>query len=169
MDLCCQDWQTEFFRAVQDLLTLSSVQALKQFPHHHRVSRYNHVLLVAQLSFRLSRRFHWDSRGVARAALLHDLYPGGKDANYFRHAWKHPGRALDNAQQVTALSDRERNIIASHMWPLCPTRPRYREALLVNLVDTVTAFVDVMGWNGTFLREDTDRTLQQCEKTTLNR
>lgn len=152
MDLCCQDWQMEFFYDVQDLLTTQPVQELKQFPHHHRVSRYDHVLLVAQLSFRLSRRLHWDSRAAARAALLHDLYSGGKDANYLRHSWNHPQRALDNAQTVTALSDKERNIIASHMWPLCATLPRSREAWLVNLVDTMTAFVDVLGWNGKLLR-----------------
>ena len=34
------------------------------------------------------------------------------------------------------------------MWPLCAARPRSWEAWLVNAVDTLTAFVDVLGCNG---------------------
>ena len=49
---------------------------------------------------------------------------------------------------MTELSEKEQNIIASHMWPLCAARPRSWEAWLVNAVDTLTAFVDVLGCNG---------------------
>ena len=56
--------------------------------------------------------------------------------------------ALHNALEVTELSEKEQNIIASHMWPLCAARPRSWEAWLVNAVDTLTAFVDVLGCNG---------------------
>ena len=103
---------------------------------------------MAQLSFRIARAWGLDSRAVARSALLHDLYHGGKDSNYLRHARNHPLTALSNALEVTELSEKEQNIIASHMWPLCAARPRSREAWLVNAVDTFTAFVDVLGCNG---------------------
>ena len=105
-------------------------------------------MLVSQLSFRIARTWGLDSRAVARSALLHDLYHGGKDSNYLRHARNHPLTALHNALEVTELSEKEQNIIASHMWPLCAARPRSREAWLVNAVDTFTAFVDVLGCNG---------------------
>ena len=84
---------------------------------------------------------------VAVSALLHDLYHGGKDANYLRHSRTHPLTALHNAMNATTLSAKEQNIIASHMWPLCTARPRSREAWLVNAVDTLTAFV--MYWAAT--------------------
>lgn len=142
------DWQTEFADQIDDLLHTPAVQNLQYYPHHHRVTRYEHVLLVAQLSFRIARAWGLDSRAVARSALLHDLYHGGKDANYLRHSRTHPLTALHNAMNVTTLSEKEQNIIASHMWPLCAARPRSREAWLVNAVDTLTAFVDILGCNG---------------------
>ena len=148
MNPCRPDWQTEFADQIDDLLRTQAVQNLKYYPHHHRVTRYEHVLLVAQLSFRIARAWGLDSRAVARSALLHDLYHGGKDSNYLRHARNHPLTALHNALEVTELSEKEQNIIASHMWPLCAARPRSWEAWLVNAVDTLTAFVDVLGCNG---------------------
>ena len=148
MNPCRLDWQTEFTDQIDDLLRTQAVQNLKYYSHHQRVTRYEHVLLVAQLSFRIARAWGLDSRAVARSALLHDLYHGGKDSNYLRHARNHPLTALHNALEVTELSEKEQNIIASHMWPLCAARPRSWEAWLVNAVDTLTAFVDVLGCNG---------------------
>ena len=162
---CRPDWQTEFADQIDDLLHTPAVQNLQYYPHHHRVTRYEHVLLVAQLSFRIARAWGLDSRAVARSALLHDLYHGGKDANYLRHSRTHPLTALHNAMNVTTLSAKEQNIIASHMWPLCTARPRSREAWLVNAVDTLTAFVDVLGCN-VKLRKQTgsDRMKEQAQE-----
>ena len=162
---CRPDWQTEFTDQIDDLLRTQAVQDLKYYSHHHRVTRYEHVLLVAQLSFRIARAWGLDSRAVARSALLHDLYHGGKDANYLRHSRTHPLTALHNAMNVTTLSEKEQNIIASHMWPLCTARPRSREAWLVNAVDTVTAFVDVLGCNGKLRKQaGSDRMKEQAQE-----
>ncbi len=162
---CRPDWQTEFADQIDDLLHTPAVQNLQYYPHHHRVTRYEHVLLVAQLSFRIARAWGLDSRAVARSALLHDLYHGGKDANYLRHSRTHPLTALHNAMNVTTLSEKEQNIIASHMWPLCTARPRSREAWLVNAVDTLTAFVDVLGCNGKLRKQaGSDRMKEQAQE-----
>lgn len=162
---CRPDWQTEFADQIDDLLHTPAVQNLQYYPHHHRVTRYEHVLLVAQLSFRIARAWGLDSRAVARSALLHDLYHGGKDANYLRHSRTHPLTALHNAMNVTTLFAKEQNIIASHMWPLCTARPRSREAWLVNAVDTLTAFVDVLGCNGKLRKQaESDRMKEQAQE-----
>ena len=162
---CRPDWQTEFADQIDDLLHTPAVQNLQYYPHHHRVTRYEHVLLVAQLSFRIARAWGLDIRAVARSALLHDLYHGGKDANYLRHSRTHPLTALHNAMNVTTLSAKEQNIIASHMWPLCTARPRSREAWLVNAVDTLTAFVDVLGCNGKLRKQaGSDRMKEQAQE-----
>ena len=162
---CRPDWQTEFADQIDDLLHTPAVQNLQYYPHHHRVTRYEHVLLVAQLSFRIARAWGLDSRAVARSALLHDLYHGGKDATYLRHSRTHPLTALHNAMNVTTLSAKEQNIIASHMWPLCTARPRSREAWLVNAVDTLTAFVDVLGCNGKLRKQaGSDRMKEQAQE-----
>ena len=106
MNPCRLDWQTEFTDQIDDLLRTQAVQNLKYYSHHHRVTRYEHVLLVAQLSFRIARAWGLDSRAVARSALLHDLYHGGKDSNYLRHARNHPLTALHNALEGTELSEK---------------------------------------------------------------
>ena len=56
---CRPDWQTEFADQIDDLLHTPAVQNLQYYPHHHRVTRYEHVLLVAQLSFRIARAWDW--------------------------------------------------------------------------------------------------------------
>lgn len=156
METCCSAWQVEFTYQVGDLLNAPEVQALQSFPHHHRVSRYEHALLVAQLSFRCARSFGLDCRATARCALLHDLYSGTKDTSrpffFLRHAWNHPKRALKNAQTLTYLTEKEQNIIESHMWPMCKDLPKSREAWLVNVMDSVVAVVDILGWNNMILR-----------------
>ena len=145
------NWQAGFNHQVCDLLAAPEVQALQGYCHHHKVSRYDHALLVAQLSYRAARNLGWDRRAAARCGMLHDLYAGEKQCSgpvtFLRHAREHPERACRNAGQVTDLTGKERNIIQSHMWPMCRTLPRSREAWLVNAVDSFVALVDVLGWN----------------------
>lgn len=85
METCCSAWQVEFTYQVGDLLRTPEVQSLQSYSHHHRVSRYEHAMLVAQLAFRFARTFGLDGRAVARCGLLHDLYEGEKSC---------PGRSL---------------------------------------------------------------------------
>ena len=111
---CRPDWQTEFADQIDDLLHTPAVQNLQYYPHHHRVTRYEHVLLVAQLSFRIARAWGLDSRAVARSALLHDLYHGGKDANYLRHSRTHPLTALHNVVREGAEHHRQPYVASLH-------------------------------------------------------
>ena len=77
---------------------------------------------------------------------LHDLYlydPRDKSAHPGSQCFDHPRAAARNAEQVTKLSDKERNIILSHMWPLGGALPRSLEALLVDLVDTFCAGLEL--------------------------
>ena len=133
METCCSAWQVEFTYQVGDLLRTPEVQSLQSYSHHHRVSRYEHAMLVAQLAFRFARTFGLDGRAVARCGLLHDLYEGEKSCPagpffFLRHAWHHPKKAAKNAQTLTYLTGKEQNIIESHMWPMCKALPRSREA-----------------------------------------
>lgn len=57
----------------------------------------------------------------------------------------HAHTALLNADARFALTDKERDIIAHHMWPLNLTKlPRCREALLVCLVDKYCSTVETL-------------------------
>ena len=83
MNPCRLDWQTEFTDQIDDLLRTQAVQNLRYYSHHHRVTRYEHVLLVAQLSFRIARAWGLDSRAVARSALLHDCTTAERTATTY--------------------------------------------------------------------------------------
>ena len=81
-----------------------------------------------------------------RGALLHDLYlydSKDKSAHPGNQCFDHPRFAARNAAALTALSEKERNIILSHMWPLGGALPRSLEAWMVDLVDTVCAGLEV--------------------------
>ena len=56
---------------------------------------------------------------------------------------KHPNEALENASNNFELSDKEINIIKSHMFPVDYKIPKYAESWLVSLVDKVLSFGEV--------------------------
>jgi uncharacterized protein len=140
-----------FDRAVGDLLELPEVQRLRAY-RHHRTDRYEHSLRVARWSFRTARLLGLDERAAARGAVLHDLFyhdrtcrPEGYEGSAFV---RHPEEAVRNARSLTQLTEKEEDIIRSHMWPVSPRHiPHSAEAVLVNLVDDVVSVRDLMGKN----------------------
>jgi uncharacterized protein len=77
-----------------------------------------------------------DYRSAARGGLLHDYFLyDWHHAPYKLHGFKHPNRALKNAQNDFDLNKIEIDIIKKHMWPLTVTPPRYLESLIVGMVD----------------------------------
>lgn len=136
----------EFCRLTGELLESEPVRMMGRWQHHGRITTLDHSLFVAYLSFRAARWLRLDERAAARGGLLHDLYlydPRDKSAHPGSQCFDHPRAAARNAEQVTKLSDKERNIILSHMWPLGGALPRSLEALLVDLVDTFCAGLEL--------------------------
>lgn len=137
---------TCFITEVNDLLGNSQVRSMSGLCHHGKVTCYDHSLFVAYLSFRAARFLGWDYRSAARGGLLHDLYLYNSKDKSAHPGWQcfdHPVAAARNAGQVTRLSDKERDIILSHMWPLAKRRPHSREAALVDFVDTLCATLEL--------------------------
>ncbi|MBR3317252.1 MAG: phosphohydrolase [Atopobiaceae bacterium] len=124
------------------------VQEMRHFPQHGCVSTYDHVVRVSRTALRWSRalpiRVH--EHELVRGALLHDYYLyDWHDPQNVGHATRHPLRALRNAEEDFGLTERERNIIASHMWPLPPTRiPRCVEAWVVCAADKWCSLVETV-------------------------
>lgn len=135
-----------YLRCVADLLSTRQVASMKQWRHHLTVTTYDHSLFVSYVAFRLARRLGCDYQMAARTGLLHDLYlydSRDRSAHPGSQCFDHPVAALRNARALTALTDKEANIIVSHMWPLAKTMPRSREALIVNLADKICASLEV--------------------------
>ena len=114
---------------------------MRDYIQHGRVTTYVHCMRVAMTSFWLNRHLclHADEVSLVRGAFLHDFYlydwhhcadlPG-------LHGFEHPARALKNAEKYFTLNDTERDIIATHMWPLTLTKhPHCREAAIVCMAD----------------------------------
>ena len=82
-----------------------------------------------------------DYKDVARGGLLHDFYINEirncekiKD-KILLFSTKHPTEAVENASRNFELSDKEINIIQSHMFPVDYRIPKYAESWIVSLVD----------------------------------
>ena len=136
----------EFCRLTGELLESEPVRMMGRWQHHGRITTLDHSLFVAYLSFRAARVLGLDERAAARGGLLHDLYlydSKDKSAHPGWQCFDHPRAAARNAGELTQLSDKERNILLSHMWPLGGALPRSREAWLVDLVDTLCAGLEM--------------------------
>lgn len=138
----------EFKTLVEELRAHGRLSQLEQFTQHGRITTFDHVVRVAALSLRIARRLPVavSETELARGALLHDYYLyDWHHCENRGHAVNHPVIALGNAVQDFELSRRERNIIASHMWPLPPTRvPQCREAWIVCMADKVCSLQETL-------------------------
>ena len=123
-----------------------AVRMMGRWKHHGHISTLDHSLFVAYCSYRAARALRLDETAAARAGLLHDLYLYDSRDTSAHPGWQcfdHPRAAARNAAELTALSEKERNIILSHMWPLGGQLPRSWEAWLVDLVDTLCAGLEL--------------------------
>lgn len=108
-----------------------------------------HSIAVAYYCDRLAgylQALRFQRRQLLRGALLHDyfLYDWhDPDPSHRLHGFHHPARALGNALQDFSLDPVEQNIILRHMFPLTPIPPKYREAILVCLVDKGCSLYEV--------------------------
>lgn len=122
------------------------IQELKRYPNHNISNLFDHSSRVALCAYDMSRRLHIsvDGTSLAKGAMLHDFYlyqaRGNKEIGTRAHWFGHPVTALRNAEKEFQLTELEKNIITSHMWPLTFLHfPRSREALLVSLADKICA------------------------------
>ena len=105
---------------------------MQKFIQHGSVTTYEHCMRVTRIAFWLNihLRANADEASLVKGAFLHDfyLYDWHSCSNITHwHGFKHPRIARYNAETVFALSDKEKDIIQSHMWPLTPTDiPRSR-------------------------------------------
>ena len=100
------------------------------------------------MSYCICRKAGWNYREVARAALLHDLFlydwhTHTKETGDHFHGYTHPRVAMNNAVKYFELTDREKNLILRHMWPLTPVPPKYREGYAIVYADKYCSLAEV--------------------------
>ena len=116
---------------------------------HGSTTGFAHCVKVACFSLFLANKLHIpvNTHALLRGALLHDyfLYDWHeKNAGHRFHGFTHPATALKNAQEDFMLTPVEKDIIARHMFPLCPIPPRCREAWLVCAADKYCALLETL-------------------------
>ena len=137
----------EVARIARELESHGRFGLTRGFIQHGDVSVYEHVVSVARASAaagasleRMGVRV--DRPSLIRGALLHDyfLYDWyDPDPSHRLHGFTHPAAALARALEDFELTERERNIIARHMFPLVPIPPTCREAWIVCMADKACA------------------------------
>lgn len=135
-------------RYAQDILDSRNFRKSEQYIQHGNVSVRRHCLSVAEYSILIGERLkklgiRYHEKEMVRGALLHDyfLYDWHDKTSHKRlHGFHHPKVALVNASREYLLSERERDIIIKHMWPLTVKLPACREAWIVTAADKYCSF-----------------------------
>ena len=137
--------QQGFLNCVGDLLSDPSVQSMEHLSQHVDVSCLQHSIFVSYVSYRACKALGWNYEEAARGGLLHDLflYDWRTEPHEGLHGFSHPKAALKNAEQRFSLTDREKDIIVKHMWPLTLRLPRFKESFLVSGADKVCALAEM--------------------------
>ena len=129
----------EYKKIVKDIFRIIDFMKLYNI-EHHGISRMEHSIKISYYSYRIAKKLGMDYISVARGGLLHDFYLDGDERNCkrkFLDTFTHPKKALNTATNIFDVNDIERNIIVSHMFPFYINIPKYKESVLVNLVDKI--------------------------------
>ena len=148
-----EDYKKLLHKHGHDILNSQQYLRLKEFIQHGNVTVFEHSIHVALCAIRLSRALGVRSkeRELIRGALLHDYFlydwhfadsPGNIHPKL--HGFYHPGIALKNAARDFVLTEREKEIIKKHMWPLTVKPPRCREAWIVCLADKYASTLETL-------------------------
>lgn len=129
----------EYKKIVKEILRNNEFKKM-YYIEHHGISRWEHLLRISYYSYLIAKKLHFDYKSVARGALLHDFYLDGDERTKkrkFLDTFSHPKKALETSISIFKVNKLEQNIIVSHMFPIYPILPRYKESILVDLVDKI--------------------------------
>ncbi len=124
-------------KIVNHILDNKEFNKIKEI-EHHGTTRYEHSLKVSYYSYKVAKTLRLDYKQVARGGLLHDFFFSDEDRTKrekFVSTFVHPKKAEKNASSIFELTEKESDMIRSHMFPINLTVPRYAESWVVNVVD----------------------------------
>ncbi len=126
------------------------IRQMKHYQQHTVSNTYDHVCHVARMSRKIQKKLHLtlSEDELLRGAILHDYYLYDFRENpigAYAHGTSHARLAVENADRDFQLTEKEKQIIQSHMWPLNLTRiPRCKEAWVVTAADKICAFEEMV-------------------------
>lgn len=129
----------EYRKIVKDIFRNIEFKKLGNI-EHHGISRMEHSIKISYYSYKIAKKIGIDYVSVARGGLLHDFFLDGDERNNkrkFLDTFVHPRKALNTANANFNLNEIEKDIIVSHMFPIYIAVPKYKESIIVNLVDKI--------------------------------
>ncbi|MDD3392327.1 MAG: HD domain-containing protein [Bacilli bacterium] len=134
----------KYFKLVDNILEDEKFLLLGNI-EHHGINRYEHSLRVSYYSYYVTKTMGLDYKKAARAGLLHDFFFSDENRTFkdkIISTFVHPKEAVKNADTYFGITDLEKDIIASHMFPINLSVPKYAESWVINLVDKTVAIYE---------------------------
>lgn len=131
----------EYSQIVYPILINEEFNKMKTI-EHHGMTRFDHSLKVSYYSYRVARILRLNYREVARGGLLHDFFLSSENRTRkerFISTFVHPKKAVQKSLDNFELSEKEIDMIRTHMFPLNLAIPKYAESWIVSLVDKIVA------------------------------
>lgn len=133
----------EFLSIIEEFVNHKTVQKMKNYRQHYETTCFDHCYMVSYYCYLICKKYHLDYKSATRAGMLHDLFlydwrirqPNRKGL----HAFTHGKTACDNASQIFDLSQKEKDMILTHMWPVTMQFPTSIEGLILTFVDKYCA------------------------------
>lgn len=146
----CYSEDETYMECVKDIMDNPVFQSMDLFMQHGDTTCKEHCIKVSYMSYGICRRMGWDYAEAARAGLLHDLFlydwhTHAKETGEYFHGFTHPRKALINAEKYFDLTDREKDMILRHMWPLTPIPPKSCEGLAIIYADKFCGLAETAG------------------------
>ena len=141
----------EYKEIVKDILNNREFKKIELCPHH-KINRLVHSKRVSYYSYKICKKLGFDYVSAARGGLLHDFFLNKYNTKNSRKLLiSHPSIALNNAKKHFVLSDKEKNIIKCHMFPVSiSVFPKYRESLVDKVMwfyEKVTGYSKEINYN----------------------
>ena len=139
MDKCYND--TNYYNIVDKIINDNEFKKIDNCTHHG-ISRFDHSCRVSYYSYKLTKALGLNYKEVARAGLLHDFFlnENKTQKEKIKSMFAHSKKSLANSEKLFYLSDLEKDIIYTHMFPLNISRvPKYMESWIVSGVDKAVA------------------------------
>ncbi len=133
----------EFNNIISDIIKNDKFIKMKD-ENHHGISRLEHSLNVAKVSYMIAKKFKSKQLvETTRAALLHDFYINDELINKVSLI-QHPKVAARNAKKIFKINNKQYNAIVAHMFPFSVVLPTNMISLNVTLSDKIVAIYECL-------------------------
>jgi len=154
----------EYYDIVANIITNDKFKDLKN-DVHHSTNKYDHLLRVSKLSYKMAKLTKSDVEATTRAGVLHDFFFGGRKDCQANSYLNHPYTSAMNAKEIFNINDFEADIIKTHMFhhtffrSLFPFinpqekvkikegKPKSKEAWIVCLADLLVSAYEGLRYN----------------------